>query len=399
MTISGLDVREIPDSRGEPTVEVILRGGGGEFFAQVPSGKSRGMNEAAVVSPERAKKVLREEVLPGMAKKDYPTLAALDEALIALDGTPSKTKIGGNLILGVSVAFSRALASEKSVEPWEVLKEEFFPRAEAPPPLIFSNLINGGAHAKNNLDIQEYMVVAGSEGGMEAAIQKLARFYEALGEELRTAGEGRRDVPLGDEGGYAPDLEDNAAPIALLDALIRREGLEKEFRLGLDAAASSFYKDGAYRFEGKKLSSSELLETYRRYFGMSELLYSVEDPFAETDYDGFGKFHSEFSGKLSVGDDLTVTNETLIRKFAGGGMINGVIIKPNQIGTLTETCRAIKAAHELGVKTIVSHRSGETMDPFIIYVARASGAYGVKIGAPKQKERLAKFEELVRLYG
>lgn len=397
MKIDNVILKRILDSRGEPTIEVGIKAGGGEFSAQIPSGKSRGSREAAVLSPERAGEVL-EDFKKEIIGKDFKNIKDFDGSLVVLDGTPNKAKLGGNLMLGLSLAFARALAGGNGIELWQTLKSEFFPRsAESEPPRIFSNFIGGGAHATNNLAIQEFWIVAESKGGAAETCRKLLEFYESVGQTLKEQ-YGLSELKVGDEKAYSLDFRNNFEPVEVLGREIEKHRLTGEFSLGLDAAASSFYEGGYYVFEGKKLTSSELEGVYSDYFRKASLLLSIEDPFDEKDETGFIKLSSGLgSEKLVIGDDLTVTDPELIKTAAAGGMVGGVIIKPNQIGTVSETCAAMNAANENGLKCIISHRSGETADDFLIHFAKAGGAYGVKIGAPAG-ERLSKFKEFVRLY-
>jgi len=397
MRVRDVSVRKIFDSRGEPTIEVGVKNESGrEFCAQIPSGKSRGKNEAVIFSYGKCVRVLN-GIKSKITKRGFDSIGALDKFLIKLDSTDNKGKLGGNLTLGLSIAFARALAFSKNKKIWEVLNKEFFGgRDSRVRPRIFSNLINGGAHAKNNLDIQEYLVVVEPDGSLVKNVGDLIAFYRELGSLF-----GRRlgvaQVPIGDEGGYSLNFKDNFEPLKILDSLITKRRL-KNFKLGLDAAASEFFANGKYSFDGKKISGDELAKIYVGYFRRLPRLMSIEDPFAEEDFYAFGKLFEKVGGrKLIVGDDLTTTNPETIEQVAENKLANAVIIKPNQIGTITETCEAIKIAYEHKFKTIVSHRSGETEDNFIIHLARASGAYGVKIGAP-QKERESKFDELLRLY-
>ncbi|MEK7195444.1 MAG: phosphopyruvate hydratase, partial [Patescibacteria group bacterium] len=297
-----------------------------------------------------------------------------------------------------SVASARALARESNLEDWEYIKKEFFLKEKTGTrPLIFSNFINGGVHAQNNLSIQEYIVIAETSKSYSSTIRKLVDLYRDIGDTLRSTNWGS-NVSVGDEGGFATSFADNFEPLTILGRGIKRQKMEKEFRLGMDAAASEFMKEGFYEIDGKKLKSKELTKMYKEYFSASPSLVSVEDPFAEDDTEGFKALRDEVGeDKLLVGDDLTVTSAELIEKSSKAGLINGVIIKPNQVGTITEACLAVRAAKEKGIKTIVSHRSGETEDNFIIHLAKACNADGVKIGAP-QKERILKFNELIRLY-
>ncbi|MEK7463334.1 MAG: hypothetical protein AAB621_03175 [Patescibacteria group bacterium] len=264
-------------------------------------------------------------------------------------------------------------------------------------PLIFSNLINGGAHAGNNLDIQEYMVVVDSKDqSYTASIKILIEFYKKLGELLKTKYKLEKII-IGDEGGYAINFESNFEPIKIMEELLGSEELKKSFSLALDVAASNFYKEGKYNFGGNEISSEKLNQILLDYLVHSNLLMSVEDPFDEEDFNGFKEFNVKCPDKWVVGDDLTVTNPELIEKFVREKLISGVIIKPNQIGTVSESCQAIRVAQENGLKTIVSHRSGETEDVFIIHLAKAGNVDAVKIGAPVS-ERILKFDELIKLY-
>jgi len=395
MKIQDITVRKIFDSRGEPTIEVSLKLGNRWFSASVPSGKSRGSREAKVFPFSEAVRVLA-RIRRAILKKDFSSIRALDNVLIRLDGTAKKSRLGGNLMLGISVAFARARAAAENKEVWQILRKEFFSgNSKTKIPLIFANVINGGAHADNNLDIQEYMVVARG-GSVRARVENLIDFYNRLGAILRKKNSGRR-VPVGDEGGYSLDFKNNFEPIAVLENLVRVRGLAKNFSLALDAAATGFYARGLYAFGGKKLTSARLAGEYARYFGKSKLLFSIEDPFAEKDAAGFSLIHKKMPGAWVVGDDLTVTNSSEIKKYAEQNAINAVIIKPNQIGTVSEAADAILAAKQCGLKTIISHRSGETEDAFIIHLAKASRADGVKIGAPT-RERMIKYNELMRLY-
>lgn len=397
MTIHDISVRKIFDSRGEETIEIgVIGGKGTSFFAQIPSGKSRGKNEAVVLSYEQARHSISDlkSVLVG---RNFDSVSSLDGALILYDDSITKFKIGGNVSLGISIAFARHLAHEKKLELWELLRDEFFKGVEEKKkPLIFSNVINGGAHARGDLDIQEYMVVVQTRHSIFDSIQKLIHFYNVLGNSLRQKHK-IGNIPIGDEGGYAVGFNDNFEPISVLGQVIRGLKLESLFSIGIDAAASNFYKEGAYDFGGRALSRENLAHIYDEYFRKSIFLCTIEDPFSETDADGFKLIGKKLGKKWIVGDDLTVTNCKFIEKYSKEGAINGVIIKPNQIGTISEACEAMRVAKKNRIKTIVSHRSGETEDNFIIHIAKAGAADGVKIGAPI-RERMFKFNELIRLF-
>ena len=408
MNIKNITVRQIFDSRGEPTIEV--RGGNPLVSASVPSGKSRGSREAKVFSFHEAAESVK-KINKKIGGRNFTSARELDGALIRLDGTANKSRLGGNVTLAVSMFGVRALAAERGQEVWRVLREEFFRGAKDEAPFIFSNLINGGAHAANNLDIQEYMAVvrptrAGSQGIAES-IKALVHLYKELGIIFKKT-HGIETIPIGDEGGYSLNFRSNFEPIAVLGKLIKKLHLENRFFLALDAAAGEFslpaeaLRGGggkyAYRFGGKRFSSEQLAALYARYSKRSKLLFSVEDPFAERDIGGFQLIREKLPDVWIVGDDLTATNPAVIQKCAHEETVNAVIIKPNQIGTVGEACEAIAVAKKHKLKTIVSHRSGETDDNFIIHLAKAAGADGVKIGAPT-RERISKFNEMMRIYG
>ncbi|MBU4347994.1 hypothetical protein KJ671_00615 [Patescibacteria group bacterium] len=399
MILENIIVHKILDSRGEPTIEVeVVDENLNSFFAQIPSGKSTGKKEAVVLSFEEAENVLNTLVKKEIIHKNFSSIKDIDSFLISLDGTEDKKKVGGNLMLGISIAFARALAAKENKELWQVLKQEFWGGLISnKKPLIFSNLINGGAHTDNNLDIQEYMVVVDPKDGTYIdCIKVLTDFYKKLGDLLLEKYK-LQELKIGDEGGYSLDFQNNFEPIKIMEDMINSEDLADSFSLALDVAASNFYKEGKYNFENNLISSEALKQEFLNYLIESKLLMSIEDPFDEVDFDGFKMFNSEFSRAWVIGDDITVTNPQLVEKFAREKLINGVIIKPNQIGTVFETCQTIRAAQENGLKTIVSHRSGETKDVFIIHLAKAANVDAVKIGAPV-KERLIKFDELIRLY-
>lgn len=396
MRIDSFKVRKIFDSRGEPTLQVSLMAEGVYGVASVPSGKSRGRGEANVVPfPQMDEGVaLVEGKLIG---QDFGSMRAFDEWLLALDGTPQKERLGGNLTLGLSMAFARVLAEGRRVWLSRLLREEFFAAIPEQKPLIFSNLINGGAHSENNLDIQEYLAVARPMGTLTQSVEALLTVYRKLGETLKKKFQ-LKSLPLGDEGGYSLDFADNGEPLRLIGEAIKASHLERNLGLALDAAADGFVKNGEYCFGGGRLTADQLKDVYLEYFSKNDLLFSIEDPFAESDVMGFKALSAKLpSDKWVVGDDLTVTRAALIADYGRDKLINAVIIKPNQIGTVSETAEAVRTAKEGGLRVIVSHRSGETVDNFIIHLAKAGGADGVKIGAPA-RERIYKFDKVIELY-
>lgn len=398
MKIDRIDVREIFDSRGESTIEVSITNDRGESAsAQVPSGKSRGKNEAEVFPFIQAKKVFEGSIRKILEKKSFNAIQVLDQTLLTADGTTRKEKLGGNVILGLSVAFARLLASERKQPLWKTIEDAFF-EATAPvvPPLIFSNFVNGGAHAQNTLDIQEYLVVAKPQSTMTETVKGLVGLYNDFSDILRK-NFNVRAIPVGDEEGYSLNFKNNFEPVELLEKMIVKKKLTDRFSLALDAAATGFFKKRNYVLDGKELGADDLLKVYKEYIKRSKLLMSIEDPFAEDDLEAFRNVGKALKSIWVVGDDFTTTSSARIEKYAREGLITAAIIKPNQIGTITEAAEAMHAAQSAGAKRIVSHRSGETEDAFIIHLARAGRAEAIKIGAPLN-ERIVKFNELVRIY-
>jgi len=396
MRIHDVAVQEQFDSRGSSTIAVVLRDSAGrEHRASLPSGKSRGSREVTAFPFADAEQSVA-RLRAGLLDSRFSSIGECDAWLLEQDATPAKERIGGNVALGISLAFARMLAEEGRLELWELLRGEFFPEAKGVvPPRIFSNLVNGGAHARTNLDVQEFLVVA-SGGSVTAMTRALVELYRSVGEALSRK---RTALPVGDEGGYALDFKNNRSPIAVLETVIDAMDLEHEFLIGLDVAASNLWnaERGRYRWEGRFVKKEKYMEWFAESFSRFKLLFSVEDPFEEDDASGFRDLLARFPQKLIVGDDLTTTKSDTVAARIADRSVNGIIVKPNQIGTVSETCHAIQAAHRGGAKAILSHRSGETDDPFLVHFARASNAYGVKIGAPC-RERMGKFNELIRVY-
>lgn len=401
MQIRTATLKKIYNSRGEETIEVIVLDEHGNYASsQIPKGKSKGSNEAVCFDFQKAKNALENLILPEILNKEFSDIREFDQKLISIDGTKDKSNLGGNLTLGLSLSFAKMLAMQKKEQLWQVLQESFFNHTpdKSVSPKIFVNLINGGAHADNNLSFQEYMIVANHNGDdMQSKIEKIIKFYNLLQNRLKNDFKMKR-LPIGDEAGFSLDFKSNDEPMAILEELIKQNDFENDFKIALDAAANSFYKDENYAIDGKNLDKNEILTYYTSLFSKYELLQSIEDPFYESDFESHSKLKSLLTeDKMIVGDDLTTTNKALIEKAGNETAINAVIIKPNQIGTVTETANAINAARDFNLKTIISHRSGETEDNFLIHFAKASNAYGVKIGSPR-RERIFKYNELLRLY-
>lgn len=395
MRIDSCTASAISDSRGRPTIEVELVSGSLSLRAGVPSGKSTGSHEAKELRDEdgdgvsRALAVVNGEVAALLLSREWESFQDIDAALIALDGTADKSRLGSNSILGTSMAAVRLFASAESVPLWKYIAAEsgYVPHA----PALFANVMNGGVHAKMRLPFQEYMIVAKAPTANESFVE-LKELFETLKTELEQ--ETGTDVPMGDEGGYSPVFDSLEKPFEILSKLVAGN---QYFSLAIDAAASELFKEGTYTLIGKSYSRDELLGVYESLTKKFPLR-SIEDPFAEDDTEGFKNITKALGvTHRIVGDDLTVTNPVRIADAARKQLANAVIIKPNQIGTVTETLEAVHTARAAGWGIIVSHRSGETLDTFISDFAYGIGADGIKAGGLAQRERLEKYLRLVEI--
>lgn len=394
MKIRNIILRRTYDSRSRETLEAEFHPVNlPKIFAAVPSGKSRGKREAMVFPFQKAKFAFLRHLAAKLTGKNFKSVAEFDEILLRTDRTENKNILGGNLTLALSLAFAKALAMSRSRALWQLLNREFFePGDLRKRPLIFANFINGGLHADNNLDLQEFQVIVKPQKSLFSTTNQLAELFFRLGAHLKK-NSGSSALAVGDEAGFSANFPKNFSALALLEKLIPSRAL-----MGIDAAASNFYRQGHYLFERKTLSRPRLLRVYESYFKNFKKLLAIEDPFSEDDPAGFLNLRDKAKkDKWIIGDDLTTTNPRNIEHCAAAGLINAVVIKPNQIGTLTETAAAIRTAKRFKLKTVISHRSGEVEENFIIHVARASGADAVKIGAPA-RERIYKYNELIRIY-
>jgi enolase len=398
--------REILDSRGNPTIEVEVSLEDYAFGrADVPSGASTGAFEAhesrdGDKGRYQGKGVLNavhavlDEVGDAIAGIDAADQRAVDEALIKLDGTANKSRIGANAVLGVSLATARAAAESAEVQLYEYLGEG--KGVTLPVPLM--NIINGGAHADTGVDIQEFMIVPLGAETYGEALRWGVEVYHTLKSLLHAKG---LSTGLGDEGGFAPELPTNAAALDLISEAIAKAGytLGKDIALALDVAATEFFDEasGTYKFEGKQLSTDEMIAYYEGLVAKYPLV-SIEDPLAEDDWAGWTKITAVLGEKVQlVGDDLYVTNPSRLQKGIDEKAGNAILVKVNQIGTLTETRDAVELAQSKGMKAIISHRSGETEDTFIADLAVATNAGQIKTGAPARSERVAKYNQLLRI--
>ena len=402
--IEAVDAREILDSRGNPTIEVeVLLGDGTVSRAAVPSGASTGVFEAYELRDGdkdryQGKGVLKaveaviDDLGPAVEDIDATDQRIVDLVLIEADGTDNKERLGANAILGVSLAVAKAAASSAGLPLFRYLGG---PNAHTlPVPLM--NIINGGSHADNDVDIQEFMIVPLGAESFSEALRWGVETYHALKALLQSKG---LATGLGDEGGFAPNLPSNRAALDLIVEAITNAGYVpgKDIALALDVAASEFFKDGTYNFEGKNLSATEMSAYYAELVNDYPLV-SLEDPLEEDDWDGYVHLTAELGDKVQiVGDDLFVTNPVRLAKGLELKAGNSILVKVNQIGTLTETMDAVSLAQRAGYTAIISHRSGETEDTFIADLAVATDAGQIKTGAPARSERVAKYNQLLRI--
>jgi enolase len=402
-SIEAVHARQILDSRGNPTVEVeVVLDDGSHGIAGVPSGASTGAFEAVELrdgeeeyngkSVTKAVDAVNDEIQPEILGSEADDQRLLDQELIDLDRTPDKSRLGANAVIGVSMAVARAAAESANLQLFRYLGG---PNAhELPVPMM--NILNGGAHADNNVDVQEFMIAPIGAPTFSEAVRWGAETYQALKSVLKQR---KLNTGIGDEGGFAPDLDSNQAAIDLIVEAIGKAGFTpgRDVALALDAASTEFYNDGAYVFDGKPRSAEELAAIYKQWIA-SYPLVSLEDPFAEEDWAAWTAFTAELGDRVQiVGDDIFVTNPQRIARGIKEKAANALLVKVNQIGTVTETFDAVDMAHRTGWKCMISHRSGETSDTFIADLAVATNAGQIKTGAPARGERVAKYNQLLRI--
>ena len=406
-TIKGIDAFEIRDSRGYPTLRVAVElDSGHRGVASVPSGASTGRHEALELrdgDPARyngkgvwkAAANVRGPIYERLKGSDASDQARIDQVLIELDGTENKSALGANAILGVSMAVARSAAAALGLPLYEYLGDVGARRLPVP----MMNVINGGQHAENSLDFQEFMIVPHGAPTFGESLRYGAETFHALKSVLRKGG---HSTAVGDEGGFAPDLKNNDEACELIIEAIRKAGYRpgEDVAIALDPAASSFYKDGKYVFEKSgagAVSREELLDLYPRMVRTYPIV-SIEDGFAEDDWEAFRAHNAMLGDRIQiVGDDLYVTNRAFIRRGIREHATNAVLIKLNQIGTVTETVKAIETCREAGWNYVISHRSGETEDTFIADFAVAMGGGQIKTGSLSRSERLAKYNRLLEI--
>ena len=333
-------------------------------------------------------------IAPAFVGKDVRDQRAVDEALIALDGTPNKSKLGANAILGVSMAVCRARAVSETQSLWYSLREQYGIKAEAVLPVPMMNVLNGGKHADSGLSFQECMIVPVGFSTFTDALRAGAETFQVLKKLLIDKGQ---VTAVGDEGGFAPRLGTVAAAFDLLQEAIKKAGYEGKVKIAIDCAASEFFADGVYSVDDKKLSSTELVAFYEDLCARYPIV-SIEDSHSEDDWEGFKLMKQKLGGKIQlVGDDLFVTNVERIKQGIEKDAANAILIKLNQIGTVTETVDAIELGRKNGWRSVVSHRSGETEDTFIAHLAVGLGTGQIKTGSLSRSERIAKYNELLRI--
>ncbi|MBP2476319.1 enolase [Crossiella equi] len=402
--IEQVGAREILDSRGNPTVEVEVALDDGTLArAAVPSGASTGEHEAVELRDgdtgrylgkgvEKAVTAVLDEIGPELVGIEAVEQRVVDQKLVDLDGTPDKSRLGANAILGVSLAVAKAAAESSGLELFRYVGG---PNAHVlPVPMM--NIINGGAHADSDVDIQEFMIAPIGAESFREALRWGAEVYHALKSVLKSKG---LATGLGDEGGFAPNLPSNRDALDLIGVAVEKAGfrLGRDFGLALDVAATEFYKDGAYHFEKTKRSAEQMAGYYTELLN-SYPLVSIEDPLSEDDWDGWVQLTKEIGERVQiVGDDLFVTNQERLEEGINRRAANALLVKVNQIGTLSETLDAVTLAHSCGYRSMMSHRSGETEDTTIADLAVAANCGQIKTGAPARSERVAKYNQLLRI--
>ncbi len=405
-TISSLHARQILDSRGNPTLEVDCVLDDGSFGrGAVPSGASTGSHEALELRDGDTKNYGGKSVLKAIANVNGPIIGALkgkdvssqrtiDQLMIDLDGTENKSKLGANAILGVSMAVAKARAGAEKKPLWQLLAEQFGVKDSTLLPTPMMNVINGGAHADSGLSFQECMIIPTDFDSFTDALRAGAEIFHTLKSLLKKAG---YSTAVGDEGGFAPHVKDAREAFTFLMDAISEAGYEGRVKLGIDCAASEFYKNGKYEVDGKSLTSAELVEYYGELITEYPIV-SIEDSHSEDDWAGFIAMQDSYGDRVQlVGDDLFVTNTKRVQEGIEKGAANAVLIKLNQIGSLSETVDAIQMTQKAGWNAVVSHRSGETEDSFIADLAVGLKTGQIKTGSLSRTDRVCKYNQLLRI--
>ena len=404
MKISKIYAQEVLDSRANPTIKAsVVLENGTIGSAIVPSGASTGKREALELRDGDKARFGGKGVLKAIANVNEQICEAIvgfnvfnqqniDDAMLKLDGTPNYSNLGANAVLGVSMAVARAAANALNIPLYRYLGGA---NARVLPVPMF-NIINGGAHANNSVDFQEFMIMPFGFNKFSDALRASAEIYQTLKKLLNDAG---HSTAVGDEGGFAPNLSDNEEPLKLIMKAIEQSGYKagEQIKIALDVAASELYENGKYCLQGREFSSDEMIEIYKNLCEKYPI-FSIEDGLSEDDWDGWKRLTSALGDKIQlVGDDLFVTNEKILREGIEKGVANAILIKPNQIGSITQTMRTVRLASRNGYKCIMSHRSGESEDSFIADFAVALNTGEIKTGATARSERNAKYNRLLEI--
>ncbi|MGP1527960.1 MAG: phosphopyruvate hydratase [Campylobacter sp.] len=404
MKISKIYAQEVLDSRANPTIKAsVVLENGTIGSAIVPSGASTGKREALELRDGDKARFGGKGVLKAIANLNEQICEALvgfnvfnqqniDDAMLKLDGTPNYSNLGANAVLGVSMAVARAAANALNIPLYRYLGGA---NARVLPVPMF-NIINGGAHANNSVDFQEFMIMPFGFNKFSEALRASAEIYQTLKKLLNDAG---YSTAVGDEGGFAPNLSDNEEPLKLIMKAIEQSGYKagEQIKIALDVAASELYENGKYRLQGREFSSDEMMQMYKNLCEKYPI-FSIEDGLSEDDWDGWKRLTSALGDKIQlVGDDLFVTNEKILREGIEKGVANAILIKPNQIGSITQTMRTVRLASRNGYRCIMSHRSGESEDSFIADFAVALNTGEIKTGATARSERNAKYNRLLEI--
>lgn len=411
--ITKIIAEEIQDSRGNPTIKVTVFSNDKFDSFSVPSGASTGTNEAHELRDpdgkgvKKAIKNVNDIIASALVGQNVLNQEQIDKIMIKLDGTKNKDNLGANAMIGVSIACAKVAAKVSGLETFEYLRELKEIKPSRKTPYLYMNLLEGGKHTNNVLAFQEYHIVPDVDyinEAVEIGVKIQNTLKEIIKKDL-----GEESIVLGDEGGFAPKISDIKKPLEYLNRAIKENDLKGKVRLALDVAASSFYENparsasgvadaggGLYKVDGENITKEELMKIYNDLIIEFDLL-SIEDPFNEEDFVSFRKLKENKKSLLVVGDDLTVTNISLLEKAIEEGSINAMIVKPNQIGTLTETLETMQLARGNNIELIVSHRGEETDDDFIADLAYAFGCFGLKSGAPSKPERKVKYDRLIKI--
>ncbi len=408
MPIKSIKAKEVLDSRGNPTIKVNLLTNKGLFTAMVPSGASTGKYEALELRDKNLKRFNGKGVLkainninkiiaPKLINKNPSQQKQIDNLMIKLDNTTNKSKLGANAILAISIAVCRAGATEKNIPLYKhIQKLSKTKKLKLPIPQL--NIINGGRHARIKNDIQEHMIIPVKAKTFKQAIQMSKKTFQALKSLIKKEFK-IKTIPIADEGGFAPNIRNTEQRLELIIKAIEKAGYKpgKEISLAIDSAASEFYKNKTYTLNSKKYNSSQLIEFYKKLIHKFPII-SIEDPFDQDDWQSFKKLTKQLGNKIQItGDDLLTTNPKRIKKAIKTKAVNSVLIKINQIGTITETINSINLAKKNNLSTTISHRSGETKDSFIADLAVGTASSQIKSGAPNKPERLAKYNRIIEI--